>query len=108
MWMASYTQDEIAEAVNMPRQTLTDRLKVLPNLENLPKSAKLSALYQDDFEVPIYNIWTFNKKTNDVSHPPRLANPVFHRLEMLDSLDSHDSHDSLSSQSSLFMSCLKT
>ena len=29
-------------------------LKELPNLENLPKSAKLSALYQDDFEMPIF------------------------------------------------------
>ena len=80
MWMASYTQDEIAEAVNMPRQTLTDRLKVLPNLENLPKSAKLSALYQDDFEVPIYNIWTFNKKTNDVSHPGNSEQTILDRL----------------------------
>ena len=55
MWMASYTQDEIAEAVNMPQPTIVSRLKELSDLEKLPKSIKLSALYQDDFKIPIYN-----------------------------------------------------
>ena len=60
MWMASYTQDEIAEAVNMKLMTVNDRIKVLTEMEKFPKPYKLSALYQDDFEIPIYNIWTFN------------------------------------------------
>ena len=80
MWMASYTQDEIAEAVNMPQRTLSDRFEVLADLEKLPKSLKLSALYQDDFEIPIYNIWTFNKKTNDVSHPGNSEQTILDRL----------------------------
>ena len=54
MWMASYTQDEIAEAVKIERSVITRRMEELCNLEKLPKSTKLSALYQDDFEVPIY------------------------------------------------------
>ena len=66
MWMACYTQEEIAEAVKMAQQTIADRLKVLPNLESFPKSVKLSALYQDDFSPPIYNVWAFGKKTNEV------------------------------------------
>ena len=55
------TQEEIAEAVNMKQQTLSDRLKLLPNLENFPKSVKLSALYEDEFEIPIYQYseWQF-------------------------------------------------
>ena len=60
--MACYTQEEISEAVKMAQQTIADRLKVLPNLESFPKSVKLSALYQDDFQVPIYNVWAFGKK----------------------------------------------
>lgn len=28
--------------------------KVLVNMEKLPKLLKLSAIYQDDFEIPIY------------------------------------------------------
>ena len=45
----------------MKLMTVNDRIKVLTEMEKLPKSYKLSVLYQDDFEVPIYNIWTFNK-----------------------------------------------
>jgi hypothetical protein len=57
--------------------------KVLADLEKLPKSLKLSALYQDDFEILIYQYseWFLDPDL----HPPRLANPVFHRFEMLDS-----------------------
>ena len=80
MWMASYTQDEIAEAVNMKQQTLSDRLKLLPNLENFPKSVKLSALYEDDFKIPIYNVWTFNEKTNEVSHPGNCQKTILDKL----------------------------
>ena len=57
-----------------------DRLKELQLLENFPKVVKLSALYQDDFEIPIYNIWTFNKKTNDVSHPGNSEQTILDRL----------------------------
>ena len=42
MWMASYTQDEIAEAVNMPQPTIVSRLKESIVLEKLPKLQKLS------------------------------------------------------------------
>ena len=48
------TQDEIAEAVNMTQQAIDKRLKELQLLENFPKVVKLSALYQDDFEIPIF------------------------------------------------------
>ena len=74
------TQDEIAEAVNMKLMTVNDRIKVLKEMEKFPKPYKLSALYQDDFEIPIYNIWTFNKKTNDVSHPGNSEQTILDRL----------------------------
>ena len=45
MWMASYTQDEIAEAVNTTRVTVLNRIEELSKMENLPKLTKLSALY---------------------------------------------------------------
>jgi hypothetical protein len=55
------TQDEIAEAVNMERSVITRRMEELCNLEKLPKSTKLSALYEDEFEIPIYQYseWQF-------------------------------------------------
>ena len=48
MWLACYTQEEIAEAVKMARPTVEDRIEVLTKMEDLPKSSKLSTLYQDD------------------------------------------------------------
>ena len=56
MWLASYTQDEIAEAVKMTQQAIDKRLKELQLLENFPKVVKLAATYADDFEIPIYNV----------------------------------------------------
>ena len=40
--------DEIAEAVNMTRVTVLDRIEELSKMEKLPKSTKLSSLYQDE------------------------------------------------------------
>lgn len=69
MWLACYTQEEIADAVGVARQTITDQVKVLPDLESFPNPAKLMARFEDaDFTSPLYNVWTFAKKTNAVSH----------------------------------------
>jgi hypothetical protein len=38
----------------MTHQAIDKRLKELQLLENFPKIVKLSALYQDDFEIPIF------------------------------------------------------
>jgi hypothetical protein len=69
MWLACCTQDEIAEALEIPQQTITDKLKVLPGSFPGTKSVKLSNF--DEYEdVPLYTGagWTFSKKTNEVSH----------------------------------------
>ena len=39
----------------MTQQAIDKRLKELQLLENFPKVVKLSALYEDDFKIPIYN-----------------------------------------------------
>jgi hypothetical protein len=63
MWLACHTQDEIAEACGIGRQTATDELASMPDLERLPKPAKNAALYSDDFDPPLYNVWTFATRT---------------------------------------------
>jgi hypothetical protein len=64
MWMACYSQDEIAELTQIHKDTVSSQLEVCRNLEELPNSDKLSAFYQDaDFTPPLYNVWTFSKKT---------------------------------------------
>ncbi len=47
-FVSSYTQDEIAEAVNMPRVTVLDRIEELSKMEKLPKWAKLPAIHHED------------------------------------------------------------
>jgi len=69
MWMACATQEEIAEAVGVHKDTVSAEMEVCRNLETLPNSDKVTAMHQDaDFAPPIYNVWTFAKKTNSVTH----------------------------------------
>ena len=69
MWMACATQEEIAEAVGVEKMTISRYVEDCNNLEAFPNSYKVAVLYQDaDFAPPIYNVWTFAKKTNGVSH----------------------------------------
>lgn len=69
MWMACYTQEEIAKAAGVTKETISEHLEVCQKMETFPKSDKLSANFQDeDFKPPLYNIWSFAKKTNEVSH----------------------------------------
>lgn len=68
MWLACYTQEEIAEAVGISQMEASRETQEINNLEVLPKSLKLSSLYQDDFEPELYDIWNFAKKTNEVKH----------------------------------------
>jgi hypothetical protein len=48
LWLACWTQEEIAGEVGMGRKTVYE---VLRDLEKLPNSAKFT--FQDDFQVPI-------------------------------------------------------
>lgn len=69
MWMSCYTQEEISEEVKMPQQTLSDEIKLLPKIDLCPNSVKNNISYQDqNFETPLFNVWSFAKKTNNVSH----------------------------------------
>ncbi len=67
MYLAGYTNKEISEEVKQTEMTISEvTTKIFAGLE---KSYKNLADFQDnDFEVPIYNLWTFAKKTNEVSH----------------------------------------
>lgn len=67
LWLRCWTSEEIAEEVNIPRQNIDDDLKeLLHKNEQLRKSAKVT--FSDDFQIPLYNVWAFGKKTNGVDH----------------------------------------
>lgn len=62
MWLACYTQEEIAEAVGLSQPQIKEILEELSDMEKFPKSIKLLALFEDaEFETPIYNIWSYGK-----------------------------------------------
>ena len=65
MYLACYTQEEIAAKVGTSEQPVKDALSVF--LEELPKYPKASFL-DENWKPPLYNVWTFAKKTNEVSH----------------------------------------
>lgn len=69
MWLACYTQDEIAQAVGVSQDAVALETADLREMEKFPKVVKLASSHGDaDFTPPIYNVWTFANKTNEVSH----------------------------------------
>lgn len=58
MWLACYTQQEIADDVGVSQSEVDRETKDLPKLENFPKRVKLHAEYgEPDWEPPLYDIW---------------------------------------------------
>ncbi len=67
MWLACHTQQEIAEAENVARPTVTAATKDFVKIGNLAKS-DINAADFADFKPPIYNVWKQQTKTAGVSH----------------------------------------
>ena len=68
MWLACYTQQEIAEAIGIPRKTVDDTFGESGEIAKLAKTDQLSAEHATDFAPPIYNIWKQQEKTKGSSH----------------------------------------
>jgi len=68
MWLACYTQEEIAEAVGIERSTVTKMAEEFVKIGNLAENHKAAANHLVDFEPPIYNIWKQQEKTPGSSH----------------------------------------
>lgn len=65
MWLTCETEDAIASAFGYKsRTTVEDTLSRF--CETMRKNAEVT--FSDGFTPPIYNIWSFGKKTNEVSH----------------------------------------
>ncbi|MCP4539860.1 MAG: ParB N-terminal domain-containing protein [Chloroflexi bacterium] len=65
MWLSCHTQQVIAEAVQCDQKTVEN---VLGKKDICPKFLKPTADHLVDFEVPLYSVWSFGKKSGDVSH----------------------------------------
>ena len=64
MWLACATQEEIAEAVGVHVDTASDWSKGFSELFQANKSE-----FPLCFELPIYNVWKQQTKTNAVTLP---------------------------------------
>jgi hypothetical protein len=69
MWLACYTQREIAEAVGMAVGSINQEVEECSNAANLPNVNTAAAAHADLDPVPIYNVWKQKKYTSDTSHP---------------------------------------
>jgi len=63
MWLACHTQEEIAEAAGVPRDTVQGWVSGF--VEN---SITQESTNWQDFKPPIYNVWKKQEKTNTTSH----------------------------------------
>lgn len=69
LWLACYTQQEIAEAVGTSRESIDDEIQTFGNFGNASVSTKSLEFGRDnDWQPPIYNVWAWSKKTNAVEH----------------------------------------
>ena len=69
MYLACYTQAEIAEDVGLTQKTIANEIESFSNFGTSSKITKTSANFMDeDFTPPIYNVWSYGKKTNGVGH----------------------------------------
>lgn len=68
MWLACYTQEEIAEAVDLERSTVTKMTDEFVNIGRLAENHKSLATHATDFDPPIYNVWKQQEKTAGSSH----------------------------------------
>ena len=70
LWLSCWTQEEIAAALFMPRQTVTDMVKDFVEIGKLSDLDKVAATF-GDFKAPLYNVWKRQVKTNEVSELSR-------------------------------------
>lgn len=66
MWLACETQESIAEAVGVGETTVERWIQNFPQSLETKVWGKFN--FQDDFQIPIYNVWKLQTKSNKVSH----------------------------------------
>jgi hypothetical protein len=67
-WLACWTIEEIAEAEGVAPNTVKAVFADFADLENLQKLDKANAEHATDFDLPIYNVWKQQSKSEGSSH----------------------------------------
>jgi transposase-like protein len=66
LWLACETLESIAETVGINKQSVTNWVEDFSKSLGVKDLAKFQ--FQDDFQIPIYNVWKLQTKSNRVSH----------------------------------------
>ena len=95
MWLACYSQTDIAEEVGVHEDTVSEFLQKIRKTEELPKSEKSAISHDTEFNHQIYSVWNFPKATNAVKHfgniPPEIIdNLLYYYAEGADSGEAGD------------------
>lgn len=64
-WMACFSVREIQQMTSIPSSTVDRKIQELS--QKVPGN-QMGQFAENDWQPPLYNIWRFNGKTNDVSH----------------------------------------
>ncbi len=65
MWLACYTQEEIAAACDCDKAQVS---RICCEMAELPECNKPAASHFVDFEVPLYNVWKQQERTPGSKH----------------------------------------
>ena len=68
LWLACWTQEEIAEECGCSQPTVVETLKDSIGIGNLSESDKAVASHAVDFDPPLYNVWKQREKTKGLEH----------------------------------------
>lgn len=68
LWLACWTQEEIAAAIEWPRDTVQNWLADFVDFAKVSESNKAAANHATDFDVPLYNVWKQQNRTAGVEH----------------------------------------
>jgi len=76
MYLSGHTNKEISKEVGLSEKSVYEQTTYF--LSELEKGKKNLAEFTDEsFETPIYNVWAFAKKTNEVSHFGNSEVPIY-------------------------------
>jgi len=67
-WMACETQEAIADAEGLDKAAISRICCEMADLPKLNKSERALAEHAADYDPPLYNVWRFKQKTNEVGH----------------------------------------
>jgi DNA modification methylase len=80
LWLSCHTQEEIAEIVNLPRQTVTDKIADFAEDGKVADIGIFRKFIEQDGGLKVYTVWNFSKNNNEVKHPGNIPKEIIDNL----------------------------